>query len=527
MVSTATENPIVTFRTSWSCGIFVVLVPFLLQYNFILNSFYQFGAPYFDAGLFAHVLWHNDWLIANPHAYGDFSYLLSHFTPVLMLTNQLSYFAPTQMVEYFAAFMACIYTSLALAMYYTLLTCVRPRGLTKTAALALLAIGFAFNGVLMHGIWLPHFEYAIPAGIFLFLVHYKLDHKYWAAFFLAFTLLLREDAGFHLTAVIGLLAAADYLRTRSFAAVKSEAWIIAISCGYSVFAWRMTFYLHSVYGVDGSIFSGMYSGTPPYAHLTGVLLSNRLHVILTELPYLWVGLLVSLGWAIYRHNVYWAIGFAAYIPWFIFNFTAYNENTGELYAYYAFPFMLSMGWPFIAVLWRYGRAFPHAAVREALTFQAMLVLVGLVVWNVENHHLDFGPAYYSSRWGSFRLQSSVENRASVREFAENVKYSPDLGVMMVDYGMLSLTMGSVAQNQGVNDLRLLTDDNTIDSLAYFHAPGEHTPEPVVADQIRKNKLSFRYSVIGTSIYVFTNHAPAQLGSFAALLTPRPSSPDAP
>lgn len=515
-----------TLPSPLTCAISAGLLPFVLQYTYTLNCFYYFGAPYFDAGLFANLLWHNDWLLTTAHVYNsDHSYLQVHFSPFLMLVNWLSYIAPTHMVEFYAVFMALIYASLAAAMCYTLMVCALPTNMWQVIALGLLATGFAFNGVVMQGVWMPHFEYAIPAGILMFLVHFKRGNIPWAIFFFALTLSLREDAGLHIAAVLFLLIAVQWLRTRSLPSLKPDMAFALAACAYSAIAFGFGFYLRWIYGTTVSVFQLIYTGTPPYAHLSMQILGERAMTILRDSCYLYTGLFVSLAWAIRRRNVYWIIGFAAYMPWFVVNWTAANSNTGVLYAYYAFPFVLSMGWPCIAILCRYGRKPPYAAVRDALMMQAALVVIGLTVWNDYDRHIEFGPKWWA-RWGSYVADwweaspngEEIDIRPIVRHIAMEVSANQGLGTVMVDSGMMSLTMGSTTQQRGLTILPVY-DAHAADTIAYF-CPVDGPPPKEVSDKARQSALSAHYRAIDTPLCLFTNRSPEQMGTLARLLERR-------
>jgi hypothetical protein len=508
------------------CALCVAIFPFALQYIYIVNTFYCFGAEYFDEGLFANLLWRNDWLLTTPHVHGgDHSYLTVHFSPFLMLINELSYIVPTHMAEFYAAFMACIYASLGAAMCYILMVCAAPKTMWQVFGLGLLATGFAFNGFIEQGVWMSHFEYAIPAGILMFLFHLKRGNMTIAILFFALTLLMREDAGLHIAAVLTVLIAAQLIRTRSFAGIKPEMVFALAACVYSVCAFVIGGYMRSVDGVTDSVFKMIYSGTPSYAHLSIQLLCERAFKILTDAPYLFTGFLVSLAWAVRRRNIYWILGFAAYIPWFLVNWTANNPNTGVLYSYYVFPFVLSMGWPCIAILYRYGKAPPSAAVYDALVMQTALVFVGLVVWNTDQNRIDFGPTWWA-RWGSYAIQwdttpggREIDTRPIVRDITREISTNPGLGTVMLDSGMMSLTMGSNPQQRGLQLLPLY-DSEIPNTLVYF-CPVDSSPPKEIADKAKQNALSAHYSALDAPICLFTNRSIEQMGRLGTMLTIKP------
>lgn len=505
------------------CAFCVALVPFVLQRTYILNDFYHFGAVYFDSGLFANLLWRNDWLLTTPHVYGggDQSYLTVHVSPFLMLINGLSYVAPTHPVEFYAAFMGVIDASLAAAMCYTLVVCVQPKSMWHVIALGMIAIGFAFNGVIMRGVWLPHFEYAIPAGILLFLVNLKRGSTRWAVFFFVLTLSLREDAGFHLATVLVVLIAAQWLKTRSLSGVERDVEFTVVACTYSVIAWSVGYGARALRGINVSVFQLIYTGEPPYAHLSMQLLGTRMVQMVVDAPYLFTGVLVSLVWAIYRRNVYWIMGFAACVPWFLVNWTAVNPNTGVLFAYYGFPFVLGMGWPCIAILCQYGRRPPRTAVRDALALQVALVVAGLGAWNTDEGRLDFGPKWWARRgsyvasWKTMQDGASVDLRPIMRDLAMEISANRRLGIVMVDSGMMSLTVGSKSQRRGVT-LWPFDATHLADTIVYFCPFDRPTPEGAL-NKAKQSGLAMHYRAIDVPVCVFSNRSLEQLGPLAKLL----------
>lgn len=386
-------------QIAWAVAAFVV--PFQLQYNYAINAFYAFGASYRDAGWFARLLWRNTWELINPHDAA--SYLAIHFTSAFIPLTYLSHVLPTQPVEFYAAFIATTYAALALAMFYALCTCIRPATHRQIAALALVAVAFSFTGVVVQGTQLLHYEYLIPAGIIAFLVSLASGRLGLATILLLLTLTIREDAGFHAAAILGLVAIIKAARYRSLSSIKAELAYFVLACAYSALAVWLTFLLRIEYKIPGGAFTMIYSGAPPYAHLSWPLLSERLYSTFMGGLHCWAPLAVTMAWALRTRDPYLAVGFLANIPWFVLNWTAVWNGAGVLYSYYAFPFAVAMAWPVIAALFRYGPAMPGHAARDTLKVQTLLVIVGLVTWNESTNALAFGPTYLA-RWGSYRLQ---------------------------------------------------------------------------------------------------------------------------
>lgn len=487
----------------------VFLLPFQLHYNYLLNLFYHAGAAYFDAGLFAHLLWHNDWTLMNPHLRGDFSYFAVHFSPFLLLVSQASHFAPTHMVEFFAFFMASIYASLSLTFYWALRQFWQPTQIRQIIAMAVVAIAVAFNGIVTKGMWLPHFEFLMPLSIFLFLWHLQRQNKALSIAFLLLTLSLREDAGVHLAAIVGLVGAVRFWQERKWSAIRTESWLFAGGCVYSLLAWKIT---ASVPKTPGAldVFAQIYSGTPPFAHLTLGLLSDRAQHMLAEHIHLWLGCLVTLIWAFRTRDPFLPLGFAAYAPWIALNMLAKNANTGYLYAYYAFPFVLSLAWPLLALRYQHGENAPQPVIRRTLVLQALLVGIALVAW-------DGGPSFgpnSGAKWGGYRLLKGAVNASLVHEFVAKFNAGVgDLGVVIADAGTASLVGGKY---HAVPVQMLYGYAGKADTLLFM------CPLPLVSQEITgliaRNNWNHRYRMSGAPICISSNRGIGQLGNFSALVS---------
>ena len=142
----------VTNTAWWIWGLLVFFVPFQLHYNYILNAFYHFGAGYGDAGLFAQLMWRGDWKLTVPGPFGNeaYSFLAIHFSPILILLTQLSYFIPTNMVEYDAAYHASVYALFSVVLFAMFRVSVGARNHLQIFGLVVLSILFAFNNIIMN-----------------------------------------------------------------------------------------------------------------------------------------------------------------------------------------------------------------------------------------------------------------------------------------------------------------------------------------------------------------------------------------
>ena len=515
------------WRTVVAAGIPVVLAPFGLQFVYILSQFYYFGAV-LDASLLASVVWHNELSLMPPWWYSSCSYLSFHFSPLLEVVNGLSYLSPTSLAEYYGAFVAATYTLVGVAMYRALIVCFQPKRWWQVGCFALMAIAFSFNGVLEQSIWVDHFEYAIPGFLILFLVEFKRGRRGWAALWLGLALSVREDAGFHLAGLLVVVAAIEWRRKRSFAAIKGELGVAAIAVAYSVCAWFMATLIRRSCG-GSTQFEAVYTGTPAYAHLDWHLLAGRSYSILKAAPYLPAAAGLSFVWAALRRNLYWLAGFAAFVPWFVLNWTAKSDACGLISGYYAFPFLLAMAWPILAVMFEHGRNVPRRALREALVLEILLLMIGLVTWDPGPRRPAFVPEYWS-HWASYKPKwiqwvdgRRRDTRARVRQVAREIGSNPNLGIVLADPGVLAWTFESAAQIENVMRFNERHGEN-VDTIAYFCPGGGHPTSDLwdaVVAAAKKGRLVKGYWAYPASICLVTNRSERELGPLLPLLRPLP------
>lgn len=320
-------------------------LPFLWHLAANLSTFYDRGRHIMDAGFIAAMIWHNDWLASIPMSIMPGSFYRTHFVPAFPILSGLSYLVPVSMPVWFALFMAVSYSLITAGSYYLLTSVYRLRSLGGALLAAGLSVVLAFNGLTMATIAYPHYEHAIPIFGFLFLIFAFQGRHLPAAIFMALSLSFREDAGFHLTAVLALFILVNRLRGIKFR--QQRSWLIytAAAFGYSIFCLAV---VKQFFPGDEAL-KRVYLGDPILAHLTPELIRARLSLFFTERVYVWLPGLVTIVWAIVRRNPYLPLGFLAYIPWLVLHLAAVTPAAGDLWAYYSFPLMMSVFWPLALV----------------------------------------------------------------------------------------------------------------------------------------------------------------------------------
>jgi hypothetical protein len=218
------------------------------------------------------------------------------------------------------------------------------------------------------------------------------------------------------------------------------------------------------------------------------------------------------------------VGFAAFIPWFLLCWTAASPGAGMLQAYYPFPFMVAMGWPLVAVLCKYGRNAPHSAFREALALQAVLVLLGLVMWDKENRLPSFSPAYwarwsgYAPKWIPSVAGRRTDIRPATRDLAIEIGQNPALGAVIADVGVLAFAFETAPQMVSVDQYNL-SKLGLADTVAYF-CPNGDPPSAPVAKAATKAGLTRNFRAPPTAMCLLTNRSQEELGQLGRSLQPK-------
>jgi hypothetical protein len=157
------------------------------------------------------------------------------------------------------------------------------------------------------------------------------------------TLFAREDAGLHMACVLGAYLVLAAIAERGVPARAADiAPFLAAAILYPAFVLLAQNALLPI----GNNFGRIYSGVPPYAHLTAGLLTQRAHTLLQQ-PAPLLLLVASAAPFLLRPRWTALTGLLAAIPWFAVSVTAVSDIAGSLSAYYAFPFLILPIVPFV------------------------------------------------------------------------------------------------------------------------------------------------------------------------------------
>lgn len=433
-----------------STGLFTAGLMAFCHYHFIINHFYWDGAYFLESGLYSSLIWHNDFFLSCPKVFYVDAYYHIHVTVMQSLASMLSYVTPLNRIEFYAAHQAFIYTALFLGCYRMLVVHYLHARTWLIPLAAGLAVLFCLTGPVQQAVLFPHLEIAFPAMAILFLGFLAEKRLGPASLFFALALTVREDAGFHLVAFLGLLIVWQRIRGTSFKVQQAQVIFMCVAFFYSASALAF----QEFFFPDDPAFIRTYVGNPSFAHITPDILRERLFIIFSEKHYLVVPALILAAWSIVKRDMVLFIGLAAYVPWFLLQTIAIPPAIGTWSLYYSFPFVVTLFWPLFAALWRGGMPLPLRQRRSALALFAILVTVS--AFGFGRQHFQFFT----------RVFPKNINKAAIHHVADWVAamaVSEKLGRVVVDDAVLSLRPTVFVKDQQVGE----TTWNTADTVIFF------------------------------------------------------------
>jgi hypothetical protein len=493
-----------------AAALLAIGVPFLAFANLVLFHFYARGSFVLDTGLLGSLMWHSDAALTQPASLGGASFFGTHVPLLFLLTSALSWWLPFSMPQFFAGFVGFSHALLALAVFWLL---VEGFGLRRGAGpwiAALAALGFAFSGLAIAIARYPHFETLIAAFFLLFAVAQLLGHPRLAVVFFVLGLATREDAGFHYLAVLGLLVTLNVACGVPLRQQRTECSfaLAALFCAIAVMAaQRLVF-------PGTSAFARVYLGDPPLAHLSAGLIAQRIHFFVVGRPYILYPALGTCLWAVRARNPCIVLAFAAGIPWLLLHLLAKSPLAGTLVSYYAFPFLIALAWPLLAVMRQRQRTGNAGDPTSVIAGFALLLA------------LSFFPAIGIHDPGRLPLPrafwdppSRAQQAATDGAVAAISAARPMLGRLLVDNSVAAIAPNGFTQSE----VPFLQGDGT--------APGEATTSPdtviffaegydarrlrAIADAAG---LTRRYAIPGTQIHMAARQRLEDVPLLAGLVT---------
>jgi hypothetical protein len=467
----------------------ILFLPLFAYMRVMLFSFYVRGSFLLDAGLFADLLWHSDLALTQPSSVGGGSYFAIHATPIFLPISLLSRIVPLSMPQFFSLFIATVQTLPGAAIFWMVVAADARRGLATPWLGALAGLGFAFSGLAIAILRYPHFEPLIAGFFLLFITALVRGRPRLAAAFFTCGLLVREDAGLHYLAVLGLMIALDVMRGIGFRRQRLIAGFAVAGLLYSclaMLAQRLAFPSHA------SSFSLVYLGNPPLAHLTAPAIRDRLLYFIGNRPYIWAPACAVGLWARIAREPFLALGYLACVPWLVLQFLAASPFAAALASYYAFPCLIGMAWPLVAVLYR--RTGANGTIHPLAGF-AMVVLLSFVPGR-DLHDPGRLPVIRAILQASpsAAQQAEIEQAVAVLSRAR-----PLLGRLMVDNSIVALRPDAFARTEIETTPGMgAYSAETADTVVFFADGYDGAHFRALAEN---NGLMNRYAIKGTPLHL--------------------------
>ncbi|HTV17155.1 MAG TPA: hypothetical protein VMG12_00750 [Polyangiaceae bacterium] len=420
---------------------------------FVWNHFLT-GPYLLDSGWFSALVYRAGVFPDNPPCTNSLrEYFGLHLAPLLSLASLLSPAVPLGRVEYYCLFQGLIYAPLG---GVTALLA-RPRGLDRTWGGAALVLGtsllFAFNGQVLACLAYPHFEIFLAAGLCVLLAGVAAGRPGIAWLGLVMAVATREDGGFHVAA-FALMALACSVTGRPFP-IARRTLVALFSVG--LLASVAALVSQRVFFEPGNLFEHLYTGSPPYAHVSLALVRARLELLPGKAAFMVWPFVATIALAIAARDARYLLGWLAELPWFVLNLLAVEELKSAFTIYTGFPFVASLFW--VGAYGQVGRAL--------LGRQRWLSALSLV------SGLATGGMYWSYPEPFVHLvqQASVPAdvpHAGIAEFGARLEQNPNAyGRVLVDRGVASWAVTSLPAERCVSSLSALPALNAFDGFAFF------------------------------------------------------------
>lgn len=502
-----TEGRAVQRSVMWSAALAVGIIPFAAYATLILYHFYVKGGFLWDSGLLAFLVGASDPRLPVPPIMSDDSFFAIHVTPIFVALSPIRRLLALTGPQFFALFSGLCHALPGLAVFWALYSGYRLRTPIGVTIAAVLALAFSFNGLALAIARYPHFELLIVSMALLFFVALSQARLAVAAICFAICLATREDAGFHLFAILFLLIGLNRWRGIGWHEQRHEIAFALLALGYSIGALALQ---HAIFEHQSS-FARIYLGEPAFGKISLPVLRERLLGYLQFRTYIVLPGLVALFWAVRTGNPYLVLGYVAFLPWAALHLMAESDIAGTLSGYYAYPFLIASFWPLLAVLAeRRQRAVPSAAVPTVLGFAAMIGASFTALGYQAN------PGHMALPAGFWSPPSLARQAATDNALGQIVRAKAVLGAVMVDGSVLGLVPDGFAKSETVWE----SGDRVPDAVVYFAGAYESEAAQRLAE---KAGLDHRYEAPGTAIRLRSRRAVDPASPLGSILAPAPAS----
>jgi hypothetical protein len=381
------------------------------------------------------------------------------------------------------------------------------RGRTVLAASA--AAAFYLSGEVLSGQWEPHQEIASPLFTAMFFLGWATERQGLAIVSLVLNAAVREDCGLLLALPLLLLSALEWVRKKQ----GDPDFVPRYTLHYasvSMLLSAASFTIQKIFFHERDTISTFYYGANPFAHLTMSLLRFRIEYIVEHGQYLWMPGIVLVVAAIALRDMRIAIGWVAFIPFWIFNLLSKEDGSAYLGGYKCFPFIVSLLWPAVIAL-----RSPIAQQAKLRWVQVAVLLSALVTF--ENGNLRFAaPDDMASLFYRWQLHPETQNAERYRDLEARLDLA-ELGNVKASVSVLALYPYSfpIWHQSSVASVRV-GDARNADSLLWFDGDRD---SDVVKDWLTEGRFPYRYRVIGTKISLATRRPLETFRKLGPVLAP--------
>jgi hypothetical protein len=374
----------------------------------------------------------------------------------------------------------------------------RLRGPLAIAAAALLALAFAFGGLALAIARYPHLEMLTAGSVLLFITALLARRMAIASLAFAVCLATREDAGFHLFALLSVFLALDLWRgvRRPISTATLVFAVVAFLYSAAAIAAQSV-----LFPAHGSSFARVYLGHPAFADVTPQTLFIRVVSYVVYRTYVVLPAVIALGWAVLARNPYILAGYVAVIPWTLLHLVAAAPLAHTLSSYYAFPFVIASFWPLAGAL-----VGPRPAFAQHVMAGFALMIAGSFTALSSQHN----PSGMSLPAAFLSPPARSERQSVDHVVVALVKAKPTLGRVLVDGSVLALAPNDFLWKETV----LGAPADTPDTVAYFIHGYEAADARALAARARLDKV---YTVPGTPIIVASNRSLTGLDGLAGVV----------
>jgi hypothetical protein len=465
-------------------------VPFSAYAISILYSFYGIGSSFHDAGWSAYLIHEADLQIHSPPCVDDgVSWFNSHISPLFLATSALGHLVSLSRIQFYAAYIGISHTLPAIAVFWLLVSGYRMTRPAPCLAAALLALLFSFDGLALAIARFPHFTMFIVGTGMMFLVALTLRRVALAILFFLLCLSTREDAGFHLFALLSILFVLERGKGTPWRELGPTAAFAALAVLYSTGAVALQ---HALSSREYSLLVNEYLGYPFFGKVNISSMMERFLGWMAYRSYVVIPAICALIWAIVRRNAYIVLGYVAFVPWGLLHLMAAREIIGTLPSYYAFPYMFASLWPLIAIL------IQQRHTGEArFTFEPLCGFALLTAGSFAAPQYLHNPTHMALPTG-FVSPPSLTRQAATDRALERLAGAQELGTTLVDQSVLALVPELYrAQN-------ILSGESHVDpdSIIFFAGGFESSRARETA---ARAGLEREYEVAGTPLRIVTNH----------------------